>query len=288
MLVTTNHIAVQLISALSWNPTVRGFLFPLIMFSILAGSSWLILYTNVGNRLGFLIAASAFFGWMTMMSGVWMIYGIGLKGTPAHWVVKEHIVGPTANAQYEPGAKLTDAKLWKSVPDGTPIRADAQASVDTYLAPSADSGKPLPTALYKSNTDYLPVNAVQRGGDNELFQIHPFWEKNPRSHHKFFLKHSPHWFVMQVQGVKTQTYADPYNPGTPKTRNVLVNKKPVVDPTKPVVTVFLLRNLGSQRQPPMMVFLFSGILLTVCLGSLHKRDKAVMAELKSSTALARA
>ena len=266
------------------------------MFAILAGSSWLILYTNVGNRLGFLIAASAFFGWMTMMSGVWMIYGIGLKGTQAHWVIKEHIVGSTANAQYAPGAKLTDPKVWQPVAEGTPIRADAQSSVDSYLAPSADSGKPLPTAFYKLSTDYLTVGADQRGGDNELFTIpRPWWERNnkgtPRSHHKFFLKHSPHWFAIQVQGVKTETYADPYDPGTAaepklKVRNVLVNKKPVVDPAKPVVTVFLLRDLGSQRQPPLMVFIFSSILLVVSLRSLHVRDKKVMVELKSNPALA--
>ena len=276
------HLGPHLMGALSWNPTVRGFLFPLIMFSILAGSSWMILYTNIGNRLGFLVAATALFGWVTLMSGVWMIYGIGLKGRPAHWVVNEHIVGPPVDAQYEPVAKLSDPKTWTVVPEGVPVRADAQSTVDNYLVPPEDSGKPFPTAFFpdRNRVQYLTVGAFTRGGNNYFLKIH---------HHKFFFQHSPHYFVTQVRPVKTEQYTDPYNPETPKTRNVLdAQKKPVVDSTKPVVTVVMLRDLGSQRQPPFRVFLFSGILLAVCLRSLHKRDKAVMAEMKSNPALARA
>ena len=44
------------------------------------GSIFLVLATNSGVRVGFLIAIAGFFGWMFLMGTVWVIYGIGLKG----------------------------------------------------------------------------------------------------------------------------------------------------------------------------------------------------------------
>ena len=64
-----------IVAGLRWNPTVRGILFPSIMFLILCGSSYFIMATNMGNRLGFLVANAALWGWLCLMSIVWMLYG---------------------------------------------------------------------------------------------------------------------------------------------------------------------------------------------------------------------
>jgi hypothetical protein len=39
----------------------------------------------------------------------------------------------------------------------------------------------------------------------------------------------------------------------------------------------LIRDLGSRRQPPFVIFLCSFVLLTLSLFNLHRRDKQVMA-----------
>ena len=54
------------------------------------GSVYLLLVTNIGSRLGFLLAAQRLFGWCTLMGLTWWIYGtIGMLGEPPHWQVKE-------------------------------------------------------------------------------------------------------------------------------------------------------------------------------------------------------
>jgi hypothetical protein len=76
-----------------WNIFLRGILFPAIMFIILCGSSYLLMATNMGNRLGFLVAAAGLAGWMFLMSIVWMLYGIGLRGKDPSWKVADVITG---------------------------------------------------------------------------------------------------------------------------------------------------------------------------------------------------
>ena len=62
---------------LAWDPTIRGVLVVVTAVVVLSGSVYLLLATNTGARLGFLIAAAGLFGWMTIMGVVWWLYGIG-------------------------------------------------------------------------------------------------------------------------------------------------------------------------------------------------------------------
>lgn len=268
MLTLASSFMPTVIGAFKWNPTVRGFLFPIIMFVILGGSSYLIMATNVGNRLGFLLANAGLWGWIFLMSLTWILYGIGMTGRANAWHVKEHLVGSTAAAQYEPVADLK--KGWKLVEEGTPARGDAQSVVDAYLAPPAESGR---RGLFSTTSDYLSLaDAYERGGDNELFTLRK---------HKFFFRHSPHYFVIQVQPTVKVKEGD-------KEINKLVDGKPVRDENAPITSVVMLRDLGSKRQPGFVLMLCSGILFAVSCYSLHKRDKAVMAAVKNNPALARA
>lgn len=50
--------------AVNFQPTIRGIVVVLIMFMCLIGTTYLIMATNVGARLGFLITAAALAGWM--------------------------------------------------------------------------------------------------------------------------------------------------------------------------------------------------------------------------------
>src|SRR5690606_38747071 len=79
---------------------------------VLMGSVYLLLATNVGARLGFTIAAAAFFGWCTIMGGVWWVYGtIGMLGEAPHWEVKEVAYPDTSRSAIEEAHALDTSGL---------------------------------------------------------------------------------------------------------------------------------------------------------------------------------
>ena len=270
-----------LLSALSWDPQIRGGLIVLVAVLILCGSVYLLLATNTGSRLGFLLAVAGLSGWMFLMGVTWMVFGIGMKGREPHWEPKELVVGPLANRATVESME-TFPNEWNELDDTNKILADAQAAADGVLAPSAgggghggDSG-PTPeerarfASPYKQVDEYKRVGGYNKGGDNELFTI---------GKHKFYLRHSPHYAVVQVQAVQKECgakeasappncYAPPEVEGTPV--------DPAVDPTKPVTTLVMVRDLGSVRFPPFMISLFSLIVFLVTCSALHERDKEIM------------
>jgi hypothetical protein len=318
-----------------WNIFIRGMLFPAIMFMILVGSSYAIMATNMGNRLGFLVAAAGLAGWMCLMSIAWMLYGIGLRGKDPTWHVTDVITGTKnlgvsensnvtkigtlpfkdswcktdADIAAEPDTKKAvkmpegvakaravaaaekkvEARFaakrvavkaqtgWEPYCVGTGRRGDAQATVDATVVIKKKDPTKTPHWLFKEATEFQAIGAYDQGGDNELFSIRK---------HKFFLRHSPHWFVIQVQPLKKEKISEPVlGPG----REPLFDKdgKPEVlekeevtkdvDLSAPITTVVMLRDQGSRRQPPFLLFIFSGIAFAILTSVLHQRDKQVMA-----------
>jgi hypothetical protein len=77
--------------SIDFNPGIRGILVTLVMFVFLVGGTYLLVGTNLGARLGFLIVATTLAGWMMLMCIVWAIYGIGLKGPEPKWKPNEPI-----------------------------------------------------------------------------------------------------------------------------------------------------------------------------------------------------
>ena len=89
------------LAALSWDPQIRGFLIVLTAFIILVGSVYLLLMTNLGTRLAFLVAVAGLSGWMMLLGLLWTLTpsGTGPKGRDPHWRVERVIageLGPTA------------------------------------------------------------------------------------------------------------------------------------------------------------------------------------------------
>jgi hypothetical protein len=89
----------HIVAGIGWEPEIRGALTVLVGSLVLFGSVWLILNTNLGNRLGTLIALAGFFGWMLVMGIVWWIYGIGLTGDSPTWEPKEIIYGDLSQSE---------------------------------------------------------------------------------------------------------------------------------------------------------------------------------------------
>src|SRR3546814_15204356 len=78
------------LAGIAWDPQIRGFLATAVGVVVLMGSVYLLVGTNLGSRLGFLLSGAAFFRWMPLMGLPWWVYGpIGLIGTAPHRVVGE-------------------------------------------------------------------------------------------------------------------------------------------------------------------------------------------------------
>ena len=234
--------------ALSWNPQVRGGLYVLIAVVILCGSGVLILGTNLGGRLGFQAAAAGLTGFFVIIGATWWVYGIGPQGEAPTWVPQFQVQGDLG--QVDSQTLEGFPRDWKELELTDPAVADALPVSDAALAESG---------LFKSSADYLPVAALEKGGET----YGPFGVFNFRPLNLF---HKTHYLVIQVQAVEPQEEI----PGAAPPR-------PRVDPNANPAAVVMVRNLGSLRLNPAVFTIASAMLFGLLVYQLHTRDKELMA-----------
>ncbi|HVE47169.1 MAG TPA: hypothetical protein VNA57_10545 [Acidimicrobiales bacterium] len=245
-----------LFAALSWDPQIRGASIVLAGIFVLIGSVYLLLATNLGARIGFLVAVAGLAGWMAVMGAVWMVFGIGLKGSDPEWRVLEVVAGEVAQAAEE--AALGFPKDWEPLPPGDALLADAQAAADRVLAPAAAEepahGEEAGGAVeeeefespFKKTEDYVLLDGYRKGGEDYFFT----------------LRHRPHYAMIRVKPSFFETAV----PGI----------KPQPDLTAPTTSVIMIRDLGNLRFPPFLFMLASSIIFGVTCYALHQRDREIM------------
>ena len=86
--------ASNLLGIVRWDPVLTGYLAVIVAVAVLCGSVYLLLATNLGVRLGFLVAWTGLWGWMLLMSIVWWVFGIGWIGSPPGWNVLQVTTNP--------------------------------------------------------------------------------------------------------------------------------------------------------------------------------------------------
>jgi len=273
-MVAATGFGLDVLAALSWDPQVRGFLIFLTAFVILIGSVYLLLATNAGARLGFLLAAAGLTGWCATMGWIWVMYGIGIRGDDPHWVVKEVITGDVrTNSAIEETADFPGG--WEKLEDGNPILGDATAAADAVLVGSAGAeggegggaeGEAAAAAefppVFDKAEDFVHVGGYRTGGE-DYWIPGGYLERNETPFRGWL--HQPHFAVVQVQPVLQQESTG----GAPA--------EPRPDPSQPVTTVVMERDLGNLRQPSMFFAIANTILFGVLCVVLHRRDKAIMA-----------
>ena len=84
--------------AINWQPELRGILIVIIAVGTLCGSVYLILGTNLGARLGLLVAMAGLAGWMFLLGATWWTYSKGLLGDEPTW---QPVAGKTIIREYE-------------------------------------------------------------------------------------------------------------------------------------------------------------------------------------------
>src|SRR3954469_21233480 len=100
--------------ALNWEPELHGLLVVALAVVLLPGSVYLIVGTNLGTRVGFLVAVAGLAGWVLRMGGVWAVYGSGLKGRAPVWKVTAFV---SANSTSAPNPVLDSfPRGWKKLP----------------------------------------------------------------------------------------------------------------------------------------------------------------------------
>lgn len=255
-----------ILGGLTWDPQIRGAAIVIAAILILPGSVYLLLATNLGARIGFLVAIAGISGWMAVMAVIWMVYGIGLKGREPSWKPREVITGDINSSTIATVKGFPDG--WTPLPSDSPELADAQAAVDKLLVkqtgpvphgqegPDEELLKKFPP-LFESTEDYVRVAGYRKGGDNELFALRD---------HKFYFRHSPHWDIVQIRPVLDQ----------PELGGALPPAVP--DVRQPVISVIMVRDQGSVRFPPFVIALSSLIIFAIVCYVLHQRDKEIWAK----------
>ncbi|MEX2294508.1 MAG: hypothetical protein WD691_12025 [Acidimicrobiales bacterium] len=277
------------LAGIAWDPQIRGFLAFAVGVLVLMGSVYLLLITNLGVRLGFMLAAAAVFGWLTIMGGIWWTYGtIGMLGEANHWEVTEVVYPDLENAALDEARSLNTTALpsperltdlteeelsaqretleapldgWRILPESNASFGEAKATVDEFFIQNNDAELEIKTA-----EDYLPTYAFERGGKSRLPENPSRFDRLVRKFKTTFieLRHPPHYALVQVQPVVKQEAEPGQAP-----------PKPRVDDTKPVVSVIMERDLGDVRFPGAMLTISSGIMFAALCVQLHKRDQRV-------------
>jgi hypothetical protein len=285
--------AAHLLAGIAWDPQIRGFLAVLVGVVVLMGSVYLLLGTNLGSRLGFLVAISAVFGWCTIMGITWWVYGnIGMLGEINHWVVEEVVYQPggTADegldladldkahqidtAELPPAADIQEMNEeaidaleekaadalgdWKILAESNPAFGEAKATVDEHFVAT-----PLEALGIESATDYVTVYSFETGGKSDLPPNPTRWDRISNKFKTTFLQptHPSRYAIIQVQPVIEQETKPGQAPPTPE-----------ADPKAPVVSVIMSRDLGSRRLPGAVLTVVSGLLFLMTLVMLHQRD----------------
>lgn len=252
-----------------WDPWIIGVLSVLISVVVLCGSVYLLLATNVGTRLGFLLAWTGFWAWMLLIGIIWWVYAIGLVGDIPEWEVDEVLSGD--GITFAEVAEVRDLPViaaddevtgvpeeWRSLGPSDPTRGEAQSIADEALLED-----PAILALFDNvpgTDDYLTTAAFQAGGDRwpSLFG----YDGKPLGWFG-----DPNRIVIQVQPALPDAAPDPN--AAPPDREA--------DLEQEVISVVLTRNQGSERFPPFLVTLASGIAFALGAYLLHERDKALWA-----------
>lgn len=251
--------------SIGWQPELRGYFVVLIMVGVLIGGSYLILGTNVGARLGFLITAAVLAGWMMSMAIIWAVYGIGLKGPDPTWKPAEPITivrdggkldlaevletAPKVEGKSrEQAAALINEELkkegWTQLEESDPQRGQAVASADKILQ--------VETGELKAG-EYQTVAVYDRGGER--------WPKLGDAIDFVAFKHDPRYAVVEIAMLVPQRT----EPGRAPAR-------PVVDDAQPHRYVVMIRDLGARRRPAFLIAIGSGIIFFLLAWLLHRRE----------------
>ncbi len=276
--------------AIGWEPELRGLLTVVIAVVVLMGSIYLIMLTNLGARLAFLVTLAGLAGWMMLMGLTWWIYGIGLRGPDPTW---QPVAGATVlqdtdalrsggvlqtlpdipeDATPREEGEIVGERLqedgWILLDPSSPAFGQAQASASVFLEEEGAfaAGTYVVTDIFDIGGDRYPrIEAGKVPGlTNDSLDFFAFW-------------HEPH-YVLAEAAPFVQVREEPGRaPVTPE-----------IDETRQRQYVYMVRDLGARRQPAVVLTFGGGAIFLALCYLLHRRDQHLEANLSNSAAVATA
>lgn len=281
-------------AGIGWDPEIRGILAVAAGLFVWMGSVYLILATNLANRLGFMVALAGLFGWLVILGLFWWIKpsATGPAGRAPAWEIEEVNTGDLTTSSLEQarelGADLDSVTLpspeelsemtaaqfattgdevdpqlsdWKLVAPADPARGEAQATVDEYLTGGEYLG-------IDSTDDYVTTYVFETGGkpdrsgDSAVDRIADKVTRTLR------LTHPTHYAIIQVCPTTAETRAEAAEAGqAPPT--------PTCDENADRISIVMVRDLGERRTPVALFTVGSGLIFALLCYMLHVRDRVV-------------
>lgn len=289
--------AAHLLGIVSWDPVLTGYLAVIIGIAVLCGSVYLLLATNLGVRLGFLVAWTGLWGWMLLMSIVWWVFGIGWIGSQPGWNVLQVTSNP-ATVLVDEVQQLEGVRVDQSPPGWIEIAvedasdsdaeevvdpeivqaqafaADARSAADGHVVcDDADPRRLLAvnSCLFSAADQYKTYRVLIRGGERFRPLSIP---DNVITQYFLPSRGKPHYAVVQIQPYQPRVEIDPNLFGDD---GKIVVPQPQIDENEPVYSVVLVRDHGSVRLRPALLTIFSALLFGLGCYHLHRRDQAIWA-----------
>jgi hypothetical protein len=236
-----------------WNPTILGVLVVVSAVILFCGSIYLLLGTNLGARLGFLVAFTGLMGFLVVLSVLWMTTASPLntiKGRVPAWKVKQVVADLDE-------AKIDNARTIKQQGEkvGATEAANVKAAVDDALVTEeATATEPEPPekrfAQFAEVTEFMTGDTYEVGGGNP----------NPLD---FEIRHEP--LIAAVEYCEVVDVEVPFGLPPPE---------PACDPESDKQGFIILEyDLGSLRVPPVVAFVMFTVLFVLGLLALHWREK---------------
>jgi hypothetical protein len=227
-----------------WDPKLKGYVVVISAIGLFCGSVYLLLWTNLGSSIAFLVAGAALSAIVLMLSTLWVTgqFPNGYLGRLPKWDVTEVLPegqGPEASAV----GKIRRIADGSVEPAPQAIAGQIKADLDAAIAgETADES----TRLYASVDDFRVVQTYRVGGGRKM----PIW----------WSLHPEHAAVEICTLTVKPADHDELNEGpfVPECDTSITNR-----------FVVLHHDLGSLRLPSGMTMLGSGILLAGFLYGLH-------------------
>ena len=254
-----------------WNPTILGVLTVLCAVGLFCGSTYLLLGTNLGGRLGFLIAAAGLSGFLVLLTSLWLTPPGSATGNsdldPPHgnsasWKVVEIVDSP---AQSKIAAvRDLPTKGREGTPDLlTQVKPAIDAAVVSAAPVAGQEAKPQPfaTLSISASTDYL----LAFPGSHSYQYI----DKTQN-----FFWHRHRYAAMELCLARKDA------------TGALVNgpNGPMCDALKPTHFAVLSYDYGSVRKPVVFYWLFSLLFFGLSLLGLHWWEQDERARKKAALA----
>jgi hypothetical protein len=260
-------LGAELLQKTLWYPTILGVLVVVCAVILFCGSIYLLLATNLGARLGFLVAFTGLMGFLLILSTLWITTASPLntiKGRIPQWKVLQ-VVTDLDQAKITAVQGIENKKNKVDTTEAANVKAAVDAAIVTKVATPTLQVTPNDNrfAKFDSVTNYQILETYEIGGSNPQFWRGEF-------------THQPHYAAVQFCEVKKveQPFGLPPLP-------------PECDPQGTAGWVILQRDLGSLKVPGVVAFFMFLILFVLGLLMLHWREKDEM-ELEAEAEAAKA